>query len=86
MKPIALVVDLLTNSTKRGDVVLDPFSGSGTTILACEELGRRGRGIEIEGRYCDVIVRRWQERTGLAARLSSSGMTFSEVSKQRGER
>lgn len=68
MKPIALVVDLLTNSTKRGDVVLDPFSGSGTTILACQQLGRRGFGMELLPRYADVIVARWEKVTGEKAK------------------
>lgn len=61
MKPVALFSYLIGNSTNPGDIVLDLFSGSGTTALACERIGRRARLIEIDPRYCDVIRRRWAE-------------------------
>jgi DNA modification methylase len=61
MKPTALIRHLLANSTRRGDVVLDPFAGSGSTLVACELLGRRAAMIELEAKFCDVIVRRWLE-------------------------
>jgi DNA modification methylase len=61
MKPTALIRHMLANSTRRGDVVLDPFAGSGSTLVACELLGRRAALIELEPRFCDVIVRRWTE-------------------------
>jgi DNA modification methylase len=61
MKPTALIRQLLANSTRRGDVVLDPFAGSGSTMVACELLGRRTALIELEPRFCDVIARRWSE-------------------------
>jgi DNA modification methylase len=61
MKPTALIRHMLANSTRRGDVVLDPFAGSGSTLVACELLDRRAAMIELEPRFCDVIVRRWTE-------------------------
>jgi DNA modification methylase len=61
MKPTALIRHMLANSTRRGDVVLDPFAGSGSTMVACELLGRRAALIELEPRFCDVIARRWTE-------------------------
>lgn len=64
MKPTKLIVDALTYSSKPGDVVYDPFGGSGTTMLGCQLLGRRARLSELDPVYCDVIVRRWQELTG----------------------
>ncbi len=66
-KPVALVSAMLTNSTKSRDVVLDPFGGSGTTLIACEQLGRSCRMLELDGRYCDVVVRRWEALTGKQA-------------------
>lgn len=64
MKPVALVQYCLENSSPKDGIVTDPFSGSGTTILACHITGRRGRGIELDPKYCDVIAHRWQELTG----------------------
>jgi DNA modification methylase len=64
MKPVALIAAMLRNSSRRGDPVLDPFAGSGSTLIACEELGRRCFAIEIDPRYCDVIRRRYRELTG----------------------
>ena len=61
MKPVALLEALLHNSSARGDLVLDPFGGSGSTLIACERLGRRARLAELEPRFCDVIRRRWAE-------------------------
>ncbi|SRR6266545_1269238 len=61
MKPTALIRHLLANSTRRGDVVLDPFAGSGSTMVACELLGRRAVLIELEPRFCDVVAHRWTE-------------------------
>ena len=64
MKPVALVERAIRNSSKSRDIVLDPFGGSGSTLIACEKTGRQARLIELDPRYCDVIVRRWQEWTG----------------------
>jgi len=83
MKPVELVSRAIVNSSKRNGIVLDPFGGSGTTVIACEAKGRRARIIEIEPRYCDVIVKRWQDFTGRAAIHRSSGKTFAELAEQR---
>lgn len=64
MKPVKLMARLIRNSSRIGEVVLDPFGGSGSTLMACESLGRRCRTMEMDPRYCDVIVRRWEEQTG----------------------
>lgn len=69
VKPTALVADAIRDVTRRGDLVLDPFAGSGTTIIAAEKTGRNARAIEFDPLYCDVIVRRWERYTGKAARL-----------------
>ena len=63
MKPVALIEQQLRNSSRRGDVVLDPFAGSGSTLVACERLGRRCFAMEIDPGYCDVIRRRFEELT-----------------------
>lgn len=63
MKPVGLFAYQITQSSKRGDIVLDSFGGSGTTMLACEQLGRKARLMELDPRYCDVIVRRYIEMT-----------------------
>lgn len=73
MKPVELVTRALGNSTDRGQTVVDPFSGSGTTIIACQMTGRRGRGIELDPKYCDVIARRWQDLTGENPILERTG-------------
>jgi DNA modification methylase len=66
-KPVALVAAMLANSTRPGEVVLDPFGGSGSTLVACEQLGRAARLLELDARYCDVTVRRWEGLTGETA-------------------
>ncbi len=76
MKPVSLVERLLANSSLKGDGVLDPFGGSGTTLIACERTRRRCRTMELDPKYADVIVRRWQDYTGLAAKHADSGDTF----------
>jgi DNA modification methylase len=79
MKPVALVERAIRNSSKSRDVVLDPFGGSGTTLIACEKTGRSARLIELDPKYVDVVVSRWQEFTGQAATLESDGRTFDEI-------
>lgn len=69
MKPVALVENVLLDATKEGDIVLDAFGGSGTTIVAAEELGRKARLMELDPHYCDVIIERWQSLTGGTAKL-----------------
>jgi len=79
MKPVALVERAIRNSSKAHDTILDTFAGSGTTLIACEKSGRQARVLEIDPRYCDVIVRRWQEWTGRPARHGESGRVFNDV-------
>ncbi len=82
-KPVALVIDILKDCSARGDIVLDPFAGSGTTMIAAERTGRCARLIERDPRWCDVIVRRWEKLTKVAARHAESSATFAEISSER---
>jgi DNA modification methylase len=82
MKPVALVERAIRNSSKTRDVVLDPFGGSGSTLIACAKSGRQGRLIELDPRYCDVIVRRWQDWAGAQARLEGDGRSVEEIAAQ----
>jgi DNA modification methylase len=70
-------------SSKSRDIVLDPFGGSGSTLIACEKAGRQARLIELDPRYVDVIVRRWQEFSGGAATLDDDGRTYDDVTAER---
>lgn len=79
MRPIRLVQHQIQNSSERGDVVLDIFGGSGTTLMACERSGRVNRSMELDPRYCDEIVKRWQQHTGKQAVLESSGKAFDDI-------
>ena len=79
MKPVNLFEYCLLNNTKGGDIILDSFGGSGTTMIAAEKNGRFARLMELDPKYCDVIVKRWQDFTGKQATLESSGQTFNEV-------
>lgn len=83
VKPTALLEDALLDITHPGDAVLDPFLGSGSMILAAENTGRRGFGIELEERYVDVAIRRWEQRTGRSAILAETGETFAQVAARR---
>ena len=83
MKPVALVERAVRNSSKSRDIVLDPFGGSGSTLIACEKTGRQARLVELDPKYCDVIVRRWQEWTGEAAMLDGDGRSFEEIAAGR---
>jgi DNA modification methylase len=82
MKPVALVERAIRNSSKTRDTILDPFGGSGTTLMAAEATGRRAALIELDPVYCDVIVRRWQEATGGVA--TYDGRPFTVVAEGRG--
>lgn len=83
VKPVALVADALLDSTAKGDLVLDPFIGSGTTILAAEKVGRRCCGLEYEPRYIDVAIRRWEMMTKLEAVLEGDGRCFEALAEER---
>jgi DNA modification methylase len=78
VKPVAMLADAIRDVTKRGAIVLDPFAGSGSTLIAAEKTGRQARCIEYEPKYCDVIVRRWQAYTGKAALFEGTDLTFEE--------
>lgn len=80
MKPVELFQYQIENSSKKGDTVLDLFGGSGTTMIACEKTNRIARLMELDEKYCDVIVRRWQELTGKEAVLESNSKSFNELS------
>jgi DNA modification methylase len=79
MKLVALVERAIRNSSKSRDIVLDPFGGSGSTLIACEKAGRQARLVELDPKYCDVIIRRWQEFNGGAAVLQDDGKTFDDA-------
>jgi len=83
VKPIAMVADALLDSTARGEIVLDPFLGSGTTLIAAERVGRICCGIEIDPLYVDVAIRRWQKYTGEAAIHEASGKRFDEIAAEK---
>jgi hypothetical protein len=83
VKPVALVADAIRDVTKRGELVLDPFLGSGTTILAAERSGRCAVGIELDPVYVDVTIRRWQRLTRKAAVLEGDGRIFDELAQVR---
>jgi DNA modification methylase len=83
VKPVAMIADAMKDCTRRNEIVLDTFCGSGTTILAAERVGRRGYGLEIDPRYVDVAVRRWQAFSGRDALHVASGLTFEEIGLQR---
>jgi DNA modification methylase len=83
VKPVALVMDAILDCSRRKDVILDAFAGSGTTLVAAHKTGRRGYGIELDPHYCDVIIRRMAKLTKLEAVLEDTGQTFAAVAHQR---
>ena len=83
VKPVAMVADALRDCSRRGDLVLDGFGGSGTTLIAAETCGRRARVIEYDPLYCDVIVRRFERFTGKSATLATDGMSFQDAEAER---
>ena len=85
VKPVALVADAIKDCTRRGDVVLDAFSGSGTTLIAAEKTGRKGRGLELDPLYVDIAVCRWERLTGEKAVHTATGLTMEELAAVRGE-
>ena len=85
VKPVALVADAIRDCSKRCGIVLDPFAGSGTTLIAAEKTGRRAAAIELDPLYVDTAIRRWQAITGRTAVHTDTGASFAETERQRGE-
>lgn len=84
VKPVAMVADALKDCSRRGNIVLDPFCGSGTILVAAQKTGRRARAIELDPFYCDTSIRRWQDFARDDAVLAATGETFDEVAARRG--
>ena len=84
VKPVAMVADAILDCSGRGDIVLDPFLGSGTTLMAAERTGRSCYGMELDPLYVETVIRRWQTYTGDQARHAVSGCTFDEMVPERG--
>ncbi len=82
VKPASMIADAIRDCSRRNDLILDPFCGSGTVFLAAERSGRRARAIEIDPHYCDVAIRRWQRRTGKSATHMESRVAFVECEEQ----
>jgi len=82
VKPVAMVADAILDCSARGDIVLDGFLGSGTTVIAAERTGRRCYGIELDPAYVDTVIRRWQAVTGGSARHAASGRNFEELTRE----
>ena len=82
VKPVALIADALLDASARGDLVLDPFLGSGSSLIAAEKVGRRAFGLELDPAYVDTAIRRWERWTGEEARLGGGG-TFKEIAAER---
>ena len=83
VKPVEMIADAIRDASNRGDLILDPFLGSGTTVIACEQTGRTCAGMELDPKYVDVIVRRWESFTGGEARHAGTGLTFREMADHR---
>lgn len=83
VKPVALVADAIRDCSRRGEIVLDCFGGSGSTLIAAEKTGRVGMLIEYDSLYCDTIVKRWEKLTGKRAKLESTGDDFEDVAELR---
>ena len=83
-KPVALGTEAMDKTTRSGNIVLDLFGGSGSTLIAAEKTGRIARLMELDAKYCDVIVKRWQDFTGKQATLESTGQTYSELTELSG--
>ena len=83
VKPVALVADAIMDCTRRDELVLDPFAGSGSTLIAAHKTGRRARLIEYDPAYCDQILRRFQKVTGREPRRAATGEAFEAVAESR---
>jgi DNA modification methylase len=83
VKPVALIADLIRDCSRRHGIILDPFGGSGTTILAAERTGRVARVIELDPLYIDVAISRWEQTTGMQVRHAATGLAFGEIEARR---
>ena len=83
VKPVALVADAIKDCSRRGEIMLDPFGGAGTTLIAAEKTGRQARLIEFDPAYCDQTLQRFEQLTGKKARLAAAGQSFEEVAEGR---
>jgi DNA modification methylase len=83
MNPVELIQKAICNSSLGGGLVFDPFGGSGSTLIACETTGRRARLIELDPKYVEVIVKRWQDYTGQRAVLEGDGREFEQIATER---
>jgi DNA modification methylase len=83
VKPVAMLEDALRDMTERGDIVIDPFLGSGSTLIACEKTGRHCRGLDLDPRYVEVVLRRYEAMTKRPAVLEGTGETFAELAIRR---
>ena len=82
VKPVAMVADAILDCTARGEIVLDAFLGSGTTVIAAERVGRRCYGLELDPVYVDTVIRRWQALTGGNARHVASDRSFDDLADE----
>ena len=85
VKPVPMIMDAIKDTSKQGEIVLDPFGGSGSTLIAAHKAKRRARLIEFEPTYCEVTIRRWEKLTRQKAVLDETGETFEEVHKRRSD-
>ena len=83
VKPVAMIADAIKDCSRRGEIILDAFGGSGSTLIAAEKSGRQARLIEYDRLYCDTIIRRWEKLTGKQATLAVTGDCFEDVTEQR---
>jgi DNA modification methylase len=83
VKPVALIADAIRDCSRRGEIVLDGFGGSGSTLIAAEKTGRFSRLIEFDPIYCDTIVRRWELFTGKKGKLAETEQPFEDVAEDR---
>ena len=77
-----MIADAILDCSARGDIVLDSFLGSGTTVIAAERTGRRCYGLELDAAYVDTVIRRWQAQTGATARHAASGRSFDDLTRE----
>jgi DNA modification methylase len=78
-KPVELICKAISNSSKIEDIIIDCFGGSGSTLIACEKLGRKANLMELDPKYCDAIIQRWQQFTGKEAIHEQSGKTYNSI-------